>query len=92
MLTEEQDGIAVLEVIFDTAWGPPFPVIKEIANRFPRLMLTLGFFDEMWNFAGQHTYVHGQLIDEIKIDMDDEVSANSFARKVYGENGGRDES
>jgi hypothetical protein len=42
---------------FSTAWAPPLPVIKRLAELFPELMISLEYFEQGCEYCGGVTYV-----------------------------------
>jgi hypothetical protein len=68
--TPSSDGISIVEdeadhwvVDFDTAWSPPIPVVRTLAERFPGLELVLMYSEPDSDLAGYIRCVDGRLCD-----------------------------
>lgn len=62
---------AVLEVYdgritytFSTAWSPPLPIIKALAERFPKLKFSLKYYECGCAFKGYIKYKKGEVVEE----------------------------
>lgn len=75
-----------LTFVFDTAWSPPTPVIKTLAQRFPEVDIKHHFIDEGGNFAGTNYYHNGELqeVSSIECSLNNEEYPH-FYRELYGE-------
>jgi hypothetical protein len=52
-------------ISFDTAWSTPFPVMKELAGKYPDLSFEVKFADEdLGSNCGKYTFENGELIEE----------------------------
>lgn len=49
---------------FSTAWSPPLPIIQALAERFPKLKLSLKYYECGCAFKGYVKYAKGVLIEE----------------------------
>lgn len=48
------------EIVFDTAWSTPFPVIEKLAQKFPELTIIVHFADEdIGSNCGSYAFVGG---------------------------------
>ena len=54
--------------IFDTAWSPPVPIIEALSSKFPRLMVTLRYYEGGMGFKGVVKFKDGQLLEEQESD------------------------
>lgn len=72
-------------VSFETAWAHPFPVIAELANRFPSAVLEVKYADEdLGHNLGQYTIKDGGITHTLECDEGTD-EANDFAAQVkYG--------
>lgn len=50
---QEKDGKAVYIISFSTAWSPPEPVIRELAKRYPELLIQLRYYEGGMGFQGR---------------------------------------
>jgi hypothetical protein len=57
-------------VDFNTAWGPPSEYYKALAERFPRLEVTVTFTDEAYNFVGWAMAKHGHYEEDSLMPQD----------------------
>ena len=48
-----KDDKAVYKISFSTAWSPPEPVIKELANHYPELCIQLRYYEGGMGFQGR---------------------------------------
>jgi len=46
-------------IMFDTAWKPPFPIIKKLSEMFPDIIITHYFQKEGYGFYGCFEYLKG---------------------------------
>jgi hypothetical protein len=72
------DG-AVAHYIFWTAWGPPLPFLEALAERFPRLYITLTTWDRNVRSLSEVSYLprHGrEPIDSRRETFDTEYEGN----------------
>lgn len=77
VLTDLPEGDG-LELLFETAWSPPEPVLRAIAARFPGLIFQGAAFDEGWNFA---CHITGSGADFQITDVEANDETHTF---VYG--------
>lgn len=70
---------------FNTAWSPAIPVIVRLSELFPLVELTLNYFDEGWNFAGEAFFNAGRCDDECIAPTEEDPRAIFIYREVYGE-------
>lgn len=64
-IDERYQGTSVAHVLFETAWSPPEPVFKKMAEMFPLVDLTLNFFEQGCAFCGElHSYRLAYRADE----------------------------
>jgi hypothetical protein len=70
---------------FSTAWSPATPVIARLSEIFPLAKLTLRYFDECWNFAGEALFEAGEA-DEDCFDPDqNDPKTRRIYHYVYGD-------
>ena len=69
---------------FNTAWSPAIPVIVKLSDLFPLLELTLRYFDDGWNFAGEAFFEAGLHTDEVFAPAENDLRTRSIYREVYG--------
>ncbi len=69
---------------FDTAWSPAIPVIVRLSELFPSVELTLRYFDEGWNFAGEAFFKAGRCVDECFAPHETDPKTRFVYREVYG--------
>lgn len=60
---DTREGDEPNEIIFDTAWSPPTPVIHALAKRHPAISFVMESVDEGWNFTCVQTF-EGESITE----------------------------
>jgi len=65
-LTLESNAI---QIGFHTAWSPPTPVIKKIAEMFPFASITLKWEEES-GYYGESEYENGVMVSEFDSEMD----------------------
>lgn len=65
-LTFEKNAI---QIRFQTAWSPPTPVIKKIAEKFPFASMTLNWEEES-GYYGESGYTNGEMDYENDGEMD----------------------
>lgn len=70
---------------FDTAWSPAIPIMIRLSERFPSV-LTLRYFDEGWNFAGEDFFKAGRCIDGFFEPDETDERTRFIYREVYGFN------
>lgn len=71
---------------FDTAWSPPHPVIKVLAEKYPQVRIEHAVIDEGWGFAGTIIYEDGELVGEENIPCStDSEWFMEFYHRMYGE-------
>jgi len=56
-----QNGVAVLEFMFDTAWSLPEPIYEKLAEMYPDLCITVDFDEEGMAFAGELEITDGKI-------------------------------
>jgi len=59
---EPQEPDLVHVVYFDTAWGPPFPIIFALSERFPSLILRLSYCEPDLRFGGFVSVKAGEVL------------------------------
>lgn len=69
---------------FNTAWSPAIPVIVRLSELFPSIELTLRYFDEGWNFAGEAFFKAGRCVDECFAPDETDLRTRFVYREVYG--------
>jgi Ferredoxin-like domain in Api92-like protein len=69
---------------FDTAWSPAIPVIVRLSAQFPSVELTLRYFDEGWNFAGEAFFEAGRCADECFAPDEIDPRTRFVYEEVYG--------
>lgn len=74
-----------LEIMFDTAWSVPKPVLLRLGDMFPRLRFAFASFDEGWNFA-----LEG-FVEWDEATIKDVTPTDEFYERVYGFPPERDE-
>jgi hypothetical protein len=58
-------GIVKITLEFQTAWSPPYPVIVELAKRYPNIRMELKWADEDWGSnVGKCDFASGVCTDE----------------------------
>ena len=57
-------GKDYIQVIFNTAWSPPTPVIHAISKRFPKLLLELQYREEGMCFEGTYEAQGGEVLND----------------------------
>ena len=62
-----------LVVSFDTAWGPPEPVIRRMGEKFPRMGFMLTYIESGMGFAGELAIIRG----EVTLDKSRDTSPNT---------------
>lgn len=64
------------EILFDSAWTPAIPVIKELARLYPSLSIIHEWAEEQtgW-YSGKYTYRNGELFEAIDYD--------EFSKEAY---------
>lgn len=75
-----------IQMVFQSAWNCPLPVIEEMARLFPNLVFMLDTIDEGWDFWGNQTYSNGELIhDNISCHADKENPVfRTMVRELLG--------
>lgn len=58
-LVERGACLAVIE--FDSAWGPPVPLLETVSRRFPRLQFTLEYDEPFGDFSGRLCVQNGEV-------------------------------
>ena len=69
---------------FDTAWSPAIPIIVRLSELFPSAELTLRYFDEGWNFAGEDFFKAGRCVDGFFAPDETDARTRFIYREVYG--------
>lgn len=70
------------EIIFDTAWSTPFPVIEKLAQKFPELTIEVKFADEdIGSNCGVYSFEGGIFFSEY---LPNGWSAMKFAIEIKG--------
>ena len=64
---------------FDTAWSPPAPVVKELAELYPEIKIEHKFLDEGYNYGGVIEYEKGAVTSEF-----DATDVTKFAQEEFG--------
>ena len=72
-----------LELIFQTAWSPPLPIMEKVAAMWPDLSFEIYSFDGLWGFAGHGIYNAGQ--NPPYLLFKDSESMEEINKKVYSE-------
>lgn len=70
---------------FNTAWSPAIPVIVRLSELFPSIDLTLRYFDDGWNFAGEAFLKAGRCVDECFAPDETDPRTRFVYHEVYGE-------
>jgi hypothetical protein len=61
---EDENGKITIKYMFNTAWSPPIPWFKSVANKFKNTELTLYWSDEDVPVSGWIKYFNGILYEE----------------------------
>ena len=61
-IDKREDGMACVR--FDTAWSPPTPVIEVLGQQFPKLHLTLRYWEGGAAFKGRFVVRKGEVVDD----------------------------
>jgi len=70
------------EISFDTAWSTPFPVMEQLAKKYPELTISVAFADEdIGNNCGVYVFENGMLSKEY---LPNGWEAQKFAMQVKG--------
>lgn len=78
-------GKGQAEIVFETAWSVPWPVLNKMATEHPELVFQLVYFDEGWNFAGIAKCVGSDCRWEDKqVDTKDGVAMRAVYKQAYG--------
>jgi len=67
--------------VFDTAWGPPLPVIQALSAKYPDLRFTLTYAEPGNYFGGYAIYRNGNLVEETDIP---DAELPDFFAEVFG--------
>lgn len=63
--------LGLLRLSFDTAWSPAVPIIEKLAEMFPALEIEHHFDEPGMCFQGTHTYMEGELVNEMWLEGDE---------------------
>jgi hypothetical protein len=74
-ITSEQP----LDFLFDTAWGPPLPLLLAASRMYPTLTFNCIFIEESMDFGGERRYQGGITLFEF-----DDSGTDAIYAKVYG--------
>ena len=69
---EQKGGKLRLDYHFDTAWSPPIPLIQKLGELFPKLNITLRYWERGMGFRGKLQMVGGEVVH----DMTDTYAGN----------------
>lgn len=58
-----QSAAGVEHVAFNTAWGPPLPVLERLAERFPGAEIELAYREPGMGFAGRAVFAIGACVE-----------------------------
>lgn len=68
---------------FETAWSAPFPIVKQLSEKFPELTFYHEWADEdLGNNCGKHEIQNGVVIDDY--EFEDYEKAHDFACMMWG--------
>jgi hypothetical protein len=72
LYSEDDYGISDdgTEIDFETAWGPPVPIIRAMSMQYPTLNIRLKYIELDNVFAGEGTFVAGEGDDHYYEDSD----------------------
>jgi hypothetical protein len=78
--------IDAIELSFETAWGAPIPIFKEVAARFPKLTITGSFVEEYGHFGADVLCQNGSVefldrSEEFRRAYDDRMRQFALAAK-----------
>ena len=72
-----------VEIIFETAWNTPAPLIEAMSKKYPDLTFDVEYADEdLGNNCGTYSYNAGELIDEELLYYGD--ASFEFACSLWG--------
>lgn len=59
-------------IMFDTAWSPPIEAMTELSKMYPYDQITHFYYEPWMGYAGQATYLDGECVEMIDVEMMDE--------------------
>lgn len=76
-------GFRKAHILFETAWTPPLPIIERLHELFPDIDITLNYFEQGAQFAGELYFIRKEYLEE------DEEPKEEWKTKDYsGTRGG----
>jgi len=74
-LEDVEEEFGKVFISFNSAWSPPLPIIKKMAEAFPDLTFSLLYYERGAQYCGVLTIKKGQILDD-------------FQANYYGDRGG----
>lgn len=62
------DGIDTIEFSFGTAWSPPTPIVRALAEKYPTSLIGLFYREESMGFQGSLVLKGDEVIEEKEIE------------------------
>ena len=83
----EHKDVVVLDLNFDTAWAPPIEALAVLGKMFPKMNISIKYFEPGMCFAGESEIVNGELTEcEFEYESEDyDRIAEHFGHEEWDE-------